>query len=164
GVRSHRATGGHAEPVAGTLLVAWALLVAAADAVLQGAGAEQGGGHDQRLGHLGVLDGLGVGRGTQVPQVKIGGCAEIVEELACAVQFQPRLEHSGTLGTLTGAEKCNHCSHPSVLAPQPGTTDRTRLSGTDCWFPTKLLYWPIAPPRWRSAARTPPGHPSGPSR
>ena len=97
---------------------------------------EQRGRHEQRLGHGGVLDGGGVRLDTEVHEVEPGRVGERLEPSTGLGAVEPRGEHAGLLGALTGGEDRDHVvtsSRPHVGPKASGRRTRVRRG---CGVPT----------------------------
>ncbi|SKU07754.1 Uncharacterised protein [Mycobacteroides abscessus subsp. abscessus] len=69
---------------------------------------QQGQCDDQRLGDGGVGDLLGGGGGSQAHQIESAGLRPLLNLIRGTGQFEPRGQHAGGLGSLSGSEQCNH--------------------------------------------------------
>ena len=97
---------------------------------------EQGGGNDEGLGDGGVLDLLRAGGGAKSDEIGARGLGELPEEVTCAVELQPFIEHAGGLRPLSWAKQCNHNIYLSAVEGESAQTDRTNLARLVCRVPT----------------------------
>ena len=91
--------------------------------VEDGPQARQRGGHEQRLRHGGVADGVGVRRGAVGDEIQAGRAGGPRDRLGDGRQLEPRGEHAGGLGALTGADDSEH---PTTLPGRERPTGSRR--------------------------------------
>jgi hypothetical protein len=83
----------------------------------QGTGGQQRGGGEQGLGDGGVADLVGAGDGAEVDEVEPGRLGPLLQVGLRLRQGEPRHEHAGGLGPLTGDEDGVHRVHTGRPRP-----------------------------------------------
>ena len=93
---------------------------------------------EQRLGDGGVPDGVGVRRGAVGDQVEAGRAGGPRDRLGDGRQLEPRGEHAGGLGALTGADDDEHATTLPGRRRPARLTACTNLLGRPCATPTSV--------------------------
>jgi hypothetical protein len=74
----------------------------------QGFEGEDASGNNQRLSDGSVTNGVGIAHRSMGNEIHTAGLAESAQKLTSSGTFEPRLEKTGLLGPLSGADNNNH--------------------------------------------------------